>query len=130
GGMGKTLLAQHVLDDATGRYANGVCWVELASVSDASLLPLRVAQALGVRLGSVEPLAGLCASVSSMTMLLALDNAEHLLADVARLVAALIEAAPGLRLLVTSQAPLRLAAERVFRVGPLATPQGPLPASL
>ena len=61
-------------------------------------------------------------------MLLALDNAEHLLADVAQLCKALHAAAPGLRLLTTSQAPLRLAAERVFRIQPLAVPLGAIPA--
>jgi DNA-binding winged helix-turn-helix (wHTH) protein len=130
GGMGKSLLAQHLLSGRGGDYAHGVCWVELASVSDAAALPLRIAEALGVRPGAGEPLAALCAAVPSLTMLVALDNAEHLLADVARTAAALLEAAPGLRLLVTSQAPLRLAAEHVYRVGPLAVPEGPLPAML
>jgi len=130
GGIGKSLLARHVLSGAGGDYAHGVCWIELASVSDATALPARIAEALGVRPRAGEPLAGLCATASSLTMLVALDNAEHLLADVARTVAALLEAAPGLRLLVTSQAPLMLAAERVYRVGPLAVPEGPLPAAL
>ena len=130
GGMGKTLLAQHLLRGRAADYADGVCWVELASVSDAAVLPLRIAEALDVRLGAGEPLASLCAALSQLTLLLALDNAEHLLADVARSAAALLNAAPGLRLVVTSQAPLRLADERVYRVGPLAVPQGPLPAAL
>jgi predicted ATPase len=65
-----------------------------------------------------------------LTMVVALDNAEHLLAEVAQTVAALLHAAPGLRLLVTSQAPLRLAMERVYRLGPLAVPQSRLPAAL
>ena len=56
-------------------------------------------------------------------MLLALDNAEHLLAGVAHVPRSHADAAPGLRLLVTSQAPLRLAAERVLRIGPLAVPR-------
>jgi predicted ATPase/DNA-binding winged helix-turn-helix (wHTH) protein len=129
GGMGKTLLAQHLLSRRDCDYVHGVCWVELAGVNDGVALPLRIAEALGVRPGEGEPLAGLCAAVSPLGLLLALDNAEHLLADVARTAAALLEAAPDLRLVVTSQAPLRLAAERVYRVGPLAVPQGPLPAA-
>jgi len=130
GGMGKSLLAQHLLSRRGADYSQGVCWVELASVHDAAALPPRVAEALGVRPGAGAPLAGLCAAVSSLKMLVALDNAEHLLDDVAHLAAALLEAAPGLRLLVTSQAPLRLAAEQVYRVGPLAVPHGPLPAGM
>ena len=60
---------------------------------------------------------------------MALDNAEQLVDPVARLCAALCEAAPGLRLVVTSQVPLKLAAERVYRIGALAVPQGALPAA-
>jgi predicted ATPase/DNA-binding winged helix-turn-helix (wHTH) protein len=130
GGIGKSLLTQHLLSDQAGAYAHGVCWVELASVGDAAAVPQRIADALGVRMGAGDPLAGLCTAVSSLTMLVALDNAEHLLVEVARTAAALLDAAPGLRLLVTSQAPLQLAAEHVYRVGPLATPTGPLPASM
>ncbi|MEO8523841.1 MAG: winged helix-turn-helix domain-containing protein [Caldimonas sp.] len=130
GGIGKSLLAQHLLNDRVGAYSDGVCWVELASVGDGAALPQRIADALGVRGGAGEPLGGLCAAVSEMTMLVALDNAEHLLADVARIAAALLDAAPGLHLLVTSQAPLQLAAESVYRVGSLPVPQGPLPYAL
>ena len=130
GGMGKSLLAQHLLSGRRGEYEHGVCWVELASVNDAIALPVRIGEALGVRPAAGEPLAGLCAALSSMTILVALDNAEHLLADVARTAAALLDAVPHLRLIVTSQAPLMLAAERVYRVGPLAVPNGPLPSAL
>lgn len=130
GGMGKSLLAKHLLRSQGGDYAHGVCWVELASISDPAELPLRIAQALGVYPGSGEPLTGLCAALSPLTLLVALDNAEHLLTAVAHAAGALLDAAPGLRLIVTSQAPLRLPAERVYRVGPLAVPQGPLPTTL
>lgn len=129
GGIGKSLLAQHLLAARRGAYAQGVCWVELATVSDAAALPGAVAAALGVDGGHGEPLAALIAAVAPLTMLLALDNAEHLLAPVAQLCRALHDAAPCLRQLVTSQAPLRLAAERVIRIGPLTVPQGPLPAA-
>jgi predicted ATPase len=67
--------------------------------------------------------------VAPLTLVLALDNAEHLLDAVARLTKALSEAAPGLRIVVTGQAPLRLAGERVFRLGPLAFPGEPMPAA-
>jgi len=110
-------------------YVHGICWIEFASLGDATILPARIAEALGVRPAAGDPLAGLCAVVAPLTMLVALDNAEHLLADVARAATALLDAAKGLRLLVTSQTPLRLAAEHVYRLGPLALPQGPLPAA-
>jgi predicted ATPase/DNA-binding winged helix-turn-helix (wHTH) protein len=128
GGMGKSLLAQHLLDARRETYPQGVCWVELTQVSDAAGLPGAIAAALAVDGGHGEALPALIGAVAPLTMLLALDNAEHLLADVAQLCKALHEAAPGLRLLITSQAPLKLAAERVFRIAPLAVPASAVPA--
>ncbi|HSC64874.1 MAG TPA: hypothetical protein VLD35_14630, partial [Caldimonas sp.] len=63
-----------------------------------------------------------------LTLLLALDNAEHVLADVAHLCQALHDAAPRLRLLVTTQAPLRVAPEQVVRIGALAVPDAAVSA--
>jgi predicted ATPase/DNA-binding winged helix-turn-helix (wHTH) protein len=129
GGMGKSLLTQHLLAARHGAYDHGVCWVELAAVVDASALPGAVAAALGLRAGAGDSLASLAAAMAPLRILMALDNAEHLLDAVAPLVDALLDAAPGLRLVVTSQAPLKLPAELVYRIGPLAVPQGPLPAA-
>ena len=101
-----------------------MCWIELAGVTDRAALPGAITAALGVDGGRGEALAALTAAVAPLTMLVALDNAEHLLDDLARVCHALHDAAPGLRLVVTSQAPLKLAAERIYRIGPLAVPQG------
>ena len=128
GGIGKSLLTQHLLHARRARYPQGVCWVELAAVTDPAALPGAVATALGVDVRQGDPLAALVHAVAPLTMLLALDNAEHLLDAVARFAKALFEAAPDLRIVVTSQAALRLAAERVLRLGPLAIPGQALPA--
>jgi len=122
GGMGKSLLTQHLLAARREAYPQGVCWVELASVTEAAALPGAVATALGLETGHGEPLGALLSAVAPLTLMLALDNAEHLLEAVAALTKALCDAAPGLRVVVTGQAPLRLAGERVFRLGPLAIP--------
>lgn len=127
GGVGKTRLAQALLqqrrDDGVS-YPHGVCWVELAPVSDPDALPGVVATALGVHIGSGDPLVGLVAAAAPLTLLVALDNAEHLLAGVAQLVEALHRGAPCVKLLVTSQVPLKLSAERVYRLGALTVPAG------
>ena len=128
GGVGKSLLTQHLLAARRDAYPHGVCWIELGGIADGRALPGAVAAALGIDGGSGDATAALVASVQPLTMLLALDNAEHLLADVAALCHALQAAAPGLRLLVTSQAPLRLATEQVLRIEPLALPAHGLPA--
>lgn len=128
GGMGKTALAQTFLHGSRAAYPHGVCWVDLAPVTGPQALPAAVAAALGLTLGGGEPLPALCGAVAPLTLLMVLDNAEQLLDDVARLAQALLDAAPGLRLIVTSQAPLRLASECLHRLGALDVPQTALPA--
>jgi predicted ATPase/DNA-binding winged helix-turn-helix (wHTH) protein len=129
GGIGKSLLAQHLLHTRRSAYPQGVCWVELAPVHDAAALPGAIATALGVHGGPGDPMSQLIGALSPLSMLLALDNAEHLLAGVARLCDALYRACPALRLLVTSQAPLKVAAEQLLRIEPLDVPERPLPAA-
>jgi predicted ATPase/DNA-binding winged helix-turn-helix (wHTH) protein len=131
GGMGKTRLAQALMQMRANAYPQGVCWVELGNVTTPEALPVAVATALGLQStpgDAPAQLAHLARSVSGLQMLIALDNAEHLLEAAARLAQALLDAEPGLRMVATSQAPLRLAHERVYRLGPLAVPQGPLPS--
>ena len=63
GGIGKSLLAQHLLAARRETYPQGVCWVELTHLADAADLPGAVAAALGVDVGHGEPLAALTAAV-------------------------------------------------------------------
>jgi len=124
GGIGKSRLAQAVAAADLERWRHGVWWIELAGLADPDLLPHAVAQPLGL---SVEPgEAGLRALVDTLAprqMLLVLDNCEHLLEAVAELVERLLRAAPALRILATSQEPLRLQAEQQYRLEPLAVPR-------
>ena len=129
GGMGKTTVAHHLTASRQGGYRHGVCWVELATVANAEMLPAAIGRAIGVNIGDGEPLAGLCNALRPLTMLVALDNAEQVVDGMARVVQAVLDQAPGLRFIVTSQAPLKLAAEHTYRIGALAVPQGPLPAA-
>jgi len=122
GGIGKTLLVQHLLDARRRAHPHGVCWVELAGVTDAAALPATIAAALGVRLGGGDAFDALALAVGPLDLLLALDNAEHLNDDVGRLAALLIDAAPRLKLVVTSQARLGVATERVLRLATLDVP--------
>ncbi|WP_425260623.1 ATP-binding protein [Rubrivivax sp. RP6-9] len=128
GGVGKTRLAQALLALRGSGFADGACWVELAPVADAGALPGAVATALGLKLAPGHAADTLAQALADRQLLLALDNAEHLLDAVAALLDGLLARAPALRVLVTSQRPLRLAAERVQRLAGLALPQGTLPA--
>ncbi len=122
GGIGKTLLVQHLLDARRRAYPHGVCWVELSGVAEAAALPATVAAALGVRLGGGDPFEALALAVGPLNLLLALDNAEHLRDDVGRLAARLIDAAPAVKVVVTSQVRLGVAIERVLRLSTLDLP--------
>ena len=124
GGMGKSLLAQHLLHQRRDTYPHGVCWVDIGSVAVPSALPDAVASAIGVKLGGGAAVAALKSTLASLGMLIALDNAEHLIDAVSSLATALNDGAPMLRLLVTSQAPLHVAREQVYRLGGLAVPPG------
>ena len=115
GGTGKTRLALAVAWELEAEFADGAAFVELAPVADATLLLPTIAAVLGVNElsgQSVERLLG------AKRMLLVLDNLEHLLAA-APDVAAVLDAGPGIVVLTTSRAPLRLTAERVLPVSPL-----------
>ncbi len=122
GGIGKTLLVQHLLDVRRGAHSHGVCWVELAGVTEPAALAVTIATALGVRLGGGDTVDALAQAVAPLDLLLALDNAEHLSDAVGRLASRLIDAAPALKLVVTSQARLGVAAERVMRLPTLDLP--------
>ncbi len=121
GGMGKTTLALAAAHDASSRGATA--WVELAPLQDPALLPGRVGQALGVAVAGNNPQQALVKALAAQDLLLVLDNAEHLLEAVAALAQALHDGAPGIRLLVTSQAALKVDGERQFRLGALAAPE-------
>lgn len=124
GGMGKTLLAQHLLDKRRDQYQHGVWWVELGPITDPSLIPGTIAAALDLELEAGDQTPALCKALAGLKALIALDNAEHLLAELAMVVRAVMVAAPEMRFLVTTQAPVNLAAEWVYRIDSLAVPDG------
>lgn len=133
GGIGKSSLARALLQQQRHRHAHGVCWVELAPLSAADALPqtlpATIAAALGVRAVGGDTLTALAAAVAPLDMTLALDNAEHLPAAVATVVEALREAAPCVRLLITSQTPLRARGEHLYRLSSLAWPESQVDAA-
>ena len=123
GGVGKTRLALRVAEELAGVLADGVVFVELAQVRDPELVVSAVARTLEVREAGGHDLEdGLVATLAGRELLLVLDNLEHLLAAAPRL-AYLMQACPGLKLLVTSRELLRIAGEQVFPVSPLPLPE-------
>jgi predicted ATPase/DNA-binding winged helix-turn-helix (wHTH) protein len=123
GGIGKTRVAQAAADGLLGEHPDGVWLIELAPLADPALLPSSVAQALGLQLqGRQPPLDELVTALQSQRLLLLLDNCEHLLEAISLLAQALLARTLGVRMLVTSQEPLRVRGEHQYRLGPLGVP--------
>ncbi len=122
GGVGKTRLALEIGWQLRDDYADGVAFVTLASLGDPSFVLPEIARTLGIRHDDARPVATrLADALHARELLLILDNCEHLSAAMPE-IAALLAACPGLTVLATSRAALRLRGEWVYPVPPLAFP--------
>ena len=123
GGVGKTRLALHAAGEASTHLPDGAWLVELAGVNNGDLVAGTVASALGVRVGvHATPLDTLSRQLAQKSLLIVLDNCEHVLAASAQIAEALLAAAPGVKILATSREPLSCTAEQIWEVPPLAVP--------
>jgi predicted ATPase/DNA-binding winged helix-turn-helix (wHTH) protein len=129
GGMGKTVFALAAAARLSERFRDGAWVVELAPLSDSTLLSQAVAHSLRLTLrGEGPPAQEVANALATRSLLVLLDNCEHLVGAVAELVDVVRAHAPGVHVLATSQELLNLPAERVFRLGPLSVPApGELP---
>ena len=126
GGVGKTRLALEAARRVAGLFPDGAAFVALAPLSDPALVIPTVARSLGSREAEYQaPLEFLRSYLREKRMLLVLDNFEHLM-EAAPEVSALLEGGPGLTVLVTSRAPLRVRGEQEYPVPPLALPASTL----
>jgi predicted ATPase/DNA-binding CsgD family transcriptional regulator len=124
GGVGKTRLALRVAQDLRRGFRDGVCLVELADLSDTSLLGHTLAASLGLRGPAPDDqLDALVEYLTTRQLLLVLDNCEHVVEDCAVLLGRLLRSCPDLRVLATSRAPLATAGETVVHVPPLGLPE-------
>jgi len=125
-GVGKTRLAIAAAQALEPELANGVAYVDLSTLRDPGEVLPAVVRALGLPDG--EAAAGqLARYFGDRSLLLVLDNFEHVL-DAAPALNAALASAPDVRVLVTSQAPLHVSGEWEFAVEPLSLPP-PLPMS-
>ncbi|MFI7120399.1 ATP-binding protein [Amycolatopsis sp. NPDC049868] len=129
GGLGKTRLAHAVAREAEQRVVH---FVGLAGVTGADDVVGEVASALGMREGGFGPsgraagrnggVAGIVEALGPASVLLVLDNCEHVVSGVAELVRALVALSKDLRVLTTSRAPLGLSSEAVYPLPELDLP--------
>ncbi|WP_210480696.1 DUF4062 domain-containing protein [Naasia sp. SYSU D00948] len=123
GGIGKTRLAIEAARQLAPEFPDGAVFVQLAAVEDAARVPDAVAQALGLR--ETKELSASDAAALALRrreLLLVLDNFEQVL-DAAPFVSGLLEAAPGVTVLVTSRTLLRVGGEYSLEVAPLQLPK-------
>ncbi len=122
GGVGKTRLAQQVATTQRALFPDGVVLVSLAAIRDPALVPGEIAAAWGVALGAgLPPWEALRAELRVRRLLLLLDNLEQVVLVAADL-ALLLQGCPGLAILATSRAALRVRGEQEYAVPPLAVP--------
>jgi predicted ATPase/DNA-binding CsgD family transcriptional regulator len=122
GGTGKTRLALQLAWDVLGEFEDGVYFVNLAPLTDPSLVAFTVAQTLGIREhGTYSVVEGLKTFLRDKRMLLLLDNFEHVI-GAAPVIAELLSACQGLKVLTTSREGLRIHDEHELPVPPLDVP--------
>ncbi len=123
GGIGKTTVAVAVAQAFAPRCRDGVCFVDLAAISDPTLFGAALVTALGIRGNTDNGLAAALDFLRSRQMLLILDNCEHVLPAATIFAGKLMTDTSPSRLLATSREPLGTATEHIVRLGALASPK-------
>ena len=122
GGIGKSTLALSVAKQLSASYPQGVCFVDLALLTEPGLVSGAFAAALGVAALAADPIPDILSFLRNKSMLVVLDTCEHVIKVAASLVEKVLQAAPEIHFLATSREPLRAAGESVHRLEPLAMP--------
>jgi predicted ATPase/uncharacterized protein HemY len=123
GGAGKTRLAIKLAQNIQDSFPDGIWFIDLASLSSTSLFSPFVMGVLGLREeAGYLPNQTLLDDLRSKSILLILDNCEHLLPELAQLAESMLRNAPGLQILATSREKLGAAGEIIWRIPPLSSP--------
>jgi predicted ATPase/class 3 adenylate cyclase len=125
GGSGKTRLALQAVADFVDGSGEGVWFVELAPVSDPHNVAATVLDAMKIRLGRDRTaMDELLHALRDQSSLVVLDNCEHLIDVVAKMVDSIGRHCPNIRLMTTSREPLGVDGEQIYRVRSLSLPEG------
>jgi predicted ATPase/DNA-binding winged helix-turn-helix (wHTH) protein len=126
GGIGKTTVAVSVAAAMTAESAQspwaGVHFVDLAPLSEGRLVPSALAVALGLTAVADDAMANILAFLHDKSLLLLLDNCEHVASAMTELAEAVLRSAPGIHILATSREPLKADGERIQQLRPLELP--------
>jgi predicted ATPase len=125
GGIGKTRVSLQLGANLLDHFADGVWLVELAPISDPSLVATAVAQALSVRQSPDQPmLETLVGALTRKQVLLILDSCEHLLEPTARVLAVILHGCANVTVIASSRQALGIKGELTYRMPPLAVGNG------
>ncbi len=123
GGVGKTTVAIEVASSLRDEFEDGVWFVDFAALRDAGMVPVAIAETLGIKTGAAPVLESVCDSLRDRKMLLLLDNCEHVIETAAISVYRILSASSGARILATSREPLDVNGERVRALAGLRFPE-------
>ena len=118
GGSGKTRLAREAAASEAGKFAR-IAWVDLAPIADPATIAGEVATTLHIPDRGGRPTEALIATIGDTSMLLVLDNCEHLVDATAELAEQLLRTCPRLSILATSREALGIPSETAWLVPPL-----------
>jgi len=122
GGVGKTRTAIEVAAAVGELFTDGVWFVDLAILETGAPIEVRITSALGLHFQDAGDRTALAHELRARSLLLVIDNCEHLLDSVAATVAALLKECPALKILATSRERLSLTGEVAFRIENLSVP--------
>jgi predicted ATPase/DNA-binding winged helix-turn-helix (wHTH) protein len=131
GGMGKTHLAKSVAGAKRHEWTDGVWWLDATTAHDLESLIDALAQCFRIGLKAQKhdaALQELAQSLQSQQLLLVIDNCEHVLESAKQVAMTLLQLAPDIQILATSQAKLHAPGEYVYQLGTLAMPNAAAPA--
>jgi predicted ATPase/class 3 adenylate cyclase len=124
GGTGKTRASLYAAANVSDGSVGNIWFIELAGLGDGALIPLAIASTIGIVLRSdLDQTEALVREIRDQTMLLVLDNCEHLIESAAEAVAALLRGCGRVRVLTSSREPLAIPGEFTYRMPSLATPK-------
>jgi non-specific serine/threonine protein kinase len=123
GGCGKTRLAIASVSERISKYKDGVWFINLAPIADSNFVALEISKTLGIKeQPNKEIIDTLIEYIRNMSLLILLDNCEHLVQTCAELANRLLQSVKGLKILTTSREALNIPAEMVLRTPSLSFP--------
>jgi predicted ATPase/DNA-binding winged helix-turn-helix (wHTH) protein len=126
GGVGKSIVGVTVAHGLTSTFAHGIRFIDLAPLSDSTLVPSALASVLGIEVRSDNLIPELVAFLRDKQVLLIFDGCEHVIETAAFLAVAVLKGTPNVHVLATSREPLHVKGEHLCRLPPLETlPQVP-----